>query len=207
MTKNLQVFSPTSYLYSIPTQPRMIIGITGTNGAGKESVAHFLKNSGFVQFSCSDAIRDEARKRDLSLDRDVLISLGNELRAAYGPSVLANRVYSIIKAQNVKDAIVVSIRNPAEAEALSQRDDFVLVWVDALPAVRFERSRRRMRDKADLLSFEEFMSMEMSERDAGPTGQRLDFMKNLASIHIENNGTIEELEKEVYTLMSSVKKG
>ena len=130
----------------------MILGITGTNGAGKESVAHFLKNSGFVQFSCSDAIRDEARKRGLSLDRDVLIALGNELRAAYGPSILANRVYSMIKTQHVKDAIVVSIRNPAEAEALSQCDDFVLVWVDALPAVRFERSRSRMRDKADFLS-------------------------------------------------------
>lgn len=183
----------------------MIIGITGTNAAGKESVAHTLKKAGFVQFSCSDAIRDEARKRGLSVDRDVLIALGNELRATCGPSILANRVYAMIKSQKVKDAIVVSIRNPAEAEALSQYDDFVLVWVDASPRSRYERSRLRQRDKSDFLSFDEFMKMEEMERDAGPTGQRLALMEGLAGITIENNGTLIELEHQVEALLSKFK--
>ena len=181
----------------------MIIGITGTNAAGKESVAGVLQSKGFVQFSCSDAIRDEARSRGLPVDRETLITLGNELRGAYGPSVLADRVYRSIKEQGIQKAIVVSIRNPAEAQALAAHDNFMLVWVDALPALRYERSRIRQRDKADVLSFEEFLALEKFEEDAGPTGQRLRFMKDLASISIENNGTIQELEQKIIMQLES----
>lgn len=182
----------------------MIIGITGTNAAGKESVAAALKKKGFVQFSCSDVIRDEARSRGLALERDVLIALGNELRATLGPSVLADRVFQSIKEQGIKNAIVVSIRNPAEAQALAAHDEFVLVWVDALPRLRYDRSRLRLRDKSDELSFDEFLALEQLEQDAGPTGQRLKFMKELASIKMENNGTVLELEQKIVVLLDSL---
>lgn len=181
----------------------MIIGITGTNAAGKESVAAILNKRGFVQFSCSDAIRDEARRRGLPLDRESLIALGNELRGAFGSSVLADRVFQSIKEQGIKNAMVVSIRNPAEAKALAVHDNFVLVWVDAKPEIRYERSRQRQRDKSDELSFDEFLALEQFEQDAGPTGQRLKVMKEISSIKIDNNETIGELEGKVNHLLDS----
>ncbi len=41
----------------------MILGITGTFAAGKDTVAEYLKTKGFSVFSLSDAIRDECAAR------------------------------------------------------------------------------------------------------------------------------------------------
>ena len=43
----------------------MIIGHTGKNAAGKGELANHLKSKGFVYFSLSDALRDEATKQGL----------------------------------------------------------------------------------------------------------------------------------------------
>ncbi len=58
----------------------MIIGLVGRNAAGKGEAANYLKSKGFVYYSLSDAIREEAAKRGLEHSRDNLINLGNELR-------------------------------------------------------------------------------------------------------------------------------
>ena len=42
-----------------------VIGLTGTNAAGKGEVANYLKNQGYAYFSLSDAIRDELKKEDI----------------------------------------------------------------------------------------------------------------------------------------------
>ena len=47
----------------------MIIGVTGTIGAGKETVVQYLKKKGFEMFSFSRMIRQEALKRGYAMDR------------------------------------------------------------------------------------------------------------------------------------------
>ncbi|MEK6961628.1 MAG: AAA family ATPase [Nanoarchaeota archaeon] len=182
----------------------MILGISGTNSAGKDSVARILKDAGFEQFSLSDAIREEAKARGLPSDRDVLIKLGNELREKLGPGILGERILDLIKKKKVEKASVISIRNPAEAKALSNHDDFFLVWVDAPPQLRYERSLARHRDKSDSLSYDDFIAMENLERDAGPSGQRLDVLEEMARFKIDNTGSIEELNEKVDSLIESI---
>ena len=84
-------------MYALKPFLKMILGISGTNSAGKDSVARILKDAGFEQFSLSDAIREEAKARGLPSDRDVLIKLGNELREKLGPGILGERILDLIK--------------------------------------------------------------------------------------------------------------
>ena len=70
----------------------MVIGLTGTNGAGKTVAAEHLRSIGFVYHSLSDEIRTELEGQDRELTRENLIAMGNQLRADYGPTVLAERV-------------------------------------------------------------------------------------------------------------------
>ena len=67
----------------------MIIGLTGKNAAGKGEIANYLKTKGFVYYSLSDVIREEATKRGLEHTRDNLIRLGTEMRETHGNSILA----------------------------------------------------------------------------------------------------------------------
>ena len=70
----------------------MIIGLTGTNGAGKTVAAEHLQTNGFAFHSLSDEIRAELESEGREATRENLIESGNRLRADYGSAVLAERV-------------------------------------------------------------------------------------------------------------------
>ena len=124
----------------------MIIGLTGTNGAGKTEVSEYLKSRGFEYHSLSDEIREEIRRTDREITREILIEVGNDLRKKFGSGILAERI--LPKLEQNHNCVVDSIRNPSEVEALKRRKDFILLAVDADQMIRFERSRNRARENA-----------------------------------------------------------
>ena len=115
----------------------MIVGLTGTNGAGKTVTADHLKAKGFRFYSLSDEIRAELERQRLSNTRENLIEMGNRLRREYGPPVLAERVKTKLRPD--QNYVIDSIRNPSEVEALRLNGNFHLLHLDAPPNVRYER--------------------------------------------------------------------
>jgi len=65
--------------------PRLVVGLTGPNAAGKGEVARYLVSRGLAYHSLSDIIRDESARRGLPATRENLIEIGNDLRRAGGP--------------------------------------------------------------------------------------------------------------------------
>jgi dephospho-CoA kinase len=178
----------------------LVIGLTGPNAAGKGEVAAHLASLGFKIHSLSDVVREEAAGRGLLPERANLIRVGNDLRRHGGPGVLAQRILSRLEER----AVVDSIRNPAEAQAL--RDGlprFVLVGVTAPAEVRFRRSVARGRS-GDPLSLEEFESMERQENAADPTAQQLDATFRLADRTVDNHGDLVTLHDEVERLLEEL---
>lgn len=177
----------------------MIIGLTGKNGAGKTAVSEYLKSRGFEYHSLSDAIRDEIRRRGQEITRDVLIAVGNELRDTFGPGILAERVLGSLEKEH--NYAIDSIRNPIEVEVLRRRQDFVLLAIDADPAIRFERSRARGRESA-AQSLEQFMVEENRELESeNPANQQLLATGKKADAVVRNNGTIAELHSKLDELL------
>ncbi len=67
----------------------MIVGITGTIGAGKGTVVEYLvQKKGFVHFSARALILEEVKKRGLEVARENTTLVANDLRAAFGPTTL-----------------------------------------------------------------------------------------------------------------------
>lgn len=56
---------------------KLIIGIVGTAGSGKDTLAEYLQKKGFIYTSLSDRIREECDRLNLSRDRDNLIRVAN----------------------------------------------------------------------------------------------------------------------------------
>ncbi len=183
--------------------PRLIIGITGTIGAGKDTIADYLKTKGFAYHSLSDIIRDECNTRNLSHERDNLIAVGNELRTTFGPSVLGKLTAAKIEKLGEKKSLAVSIRNPAEIEALRATPGFFLIAVDAPIELRFERIKKRGRPE-DAVSFEKFKEQENRERAGTATQQQLTSVMALADAHIDNAGTFEEINQHIETILKSL---
>lgn len=183
----------------------MIIGLTGKNAAGKGEIAKHLQSKGFVYFSLSDALREEATKMGLDHSRNTLINLGNELRKKFGNGILAKRINEKIKKSAKKNFVIDSIRNPGEIAELKKNEGFLLVGVVTDEKLRFQRLLKRGR-LGDAATFGEFKKQEDKENNNEASGQQLDRCLEMADKHISSNGTIEQANKEFDEWISNLKK-
>ncbi|MFP4082243.1 MAG: AAA family ATPase [Candidatus Aminicenantes bacterium] len=173
-----------------------LIGLTGTNGAGKGEVAAFFKKRSYAYFSLSDLIREELQKRGEKISRDHLIQMGNRLRERFGPDVLARRVVKKIKGK----AVIDSIRNPKEVEFLRNQKNFILLAVDASVELRYQRVKKRGREES-ASTLDEFIKKEAQEMTNRQHGQQLRNCMKLADYTIKNDHTIEALHKKLERLL------
>jgi dephospho-CoA kinase len=179
-----------------PIFKHRLIGLTGTNGAGKGEVAAYLGRRGYARVSLSDVLRDRLRAAGRTESRDNLIAEGNALRKAQGPDILARLVLEKVHGPTVID----SIRNPHEVAFLRRQEGFFLVAVDAPPAVRFERVRKRGREES-ASTLEEFLAKERQERTSDPGAQQIDRCMRLADAAIVNDGPLAELHRRLEEIL------
>ena len=178
----------------------MIIGLTGTMGSGKGEVVNILMSKGFEHHVFSDIIREEAKKRGLKPTRENLQKVGNTLRKEKEPGYMAKMLIKRFKKQ---DVVVDGIRSLDELDALKERQDFVLVGVDAPQRLRYERIKARER-KGDPDSFEEFKMLDDRENNATGKGQEIRRCIAKADHLIINDSSIEELRKNVEDILSDI---
>jgi dephospho-CoA kinase len=173
-----------------------LIGLTGTNGAGKGEAAAFFIKHGYAYFSLSDVIREKLVEGGFEPSRDNLIRTGNDLRKEGGPDILARLVMDKVRGK----AVIDSIRNAAEIAYLKKHKGFILLAVDAPAALRFERVLKRGRDES-ARTLEEFIRKEKEERSRDAAAQQLDACLALADLAIRNEGSLEELHRQLEELL------
>ena len=184
------------------------MGLTGKNASGKGEVSNYLKTKGFIYYSLSDVIREEATKRDLEHSRDNLINLGNDLRKNYGAEYLAKQINKKMKntkkfSQKENFFVIDSIRSPYEVKELSKNKDFILVGIEAPIELRFKRLLERNR-LGDAKSLEEFKQQEERENLKKETSQQLDETFKLAKIVMINECSLGDLHKKIENLLTEL---
>jgi len=179
----------------------MLVGLTGRNASGKSTFVEWFSAKGLRSVSCSDSIRAWLADQGIESTREALIEGGRELRRQGGGGVLAEMLLDILSGD---DAVVDSIRTPAEVQALRKRGDFFLIEVRADEDSRWERMNLRGRagDPVDKQVFLKQEEAEASSKDEA--GQALDATAELADITIDNDGTLEELEMKLEEVWSDL---
>jgi dephospho-CoA kinase len=174
----------------------MIIGITGSFGAGKGVVVGYLaKQKNFTHYSASGFITEEVVRRGLPVNRDSMVSVANELRAAHGPAYIIETLYARARAKGGNVAIE-SLRALAEVRKIKELGGFV-IGVDADPKLRYQRAFERRSEK-DNVSFEKWLEQERSESNPDdPTKQDIFGALNESDVVVTNNGSVEELFSQV----------
>jgi len=181
----------------------MIIGVTGTDGSGKDTVGRLLlEKLGWPAYSLSDELREIAKERGLGISKEVLGDLANELRQAHGPSYLAERIVERVTG----DFVITSVRNPLECEPFRASGKFWLIAIDAPIHMRYARTVDRGRTGEADWTLDDFRQHEeMVQMAAGEFGQQLKKMLEIADVKIINDGTIEELGEKVDKIVTEVK--
>lgn len=174
----------------------MIIGITGTNGAGKGTVVDYLvKEKGFTHYSARNFIVEEVERRGMPVNRDSTNVVGNDLRANFGPGYIIEQLFAQAKEAG-GNAVIESLRAVGEAEFLKAQD--ALLWaVDADRKARYERSVKRG-SGTDHVTFEQFCEQEDRELSQKERHKMNIFgVMQMADAVLINDGTPEELYSQV----------
>lgn len=181
----------------------IIIGITGTLGSGKGTVVKYLKDKhGFKHYSSSGFINEEVIRRGLPVNRDNQRIVANELRATHGGGYVAEQLYARAAAAG-GNSVIESLRSTGEIETLRKLDQpFYLLAVDADQKTRYDRIIQRGSEK-DNISFEHFQEQEEKElNDTKAGGIRLLACIEMADAHVENNGDLEALHKQIDNIIA-----
>ena len=184
----------------------MIIGITGSFGAGKGAVVDYLVGEkGFGDYSARAFITDEIKFRGLPVNRDTMATVANDLRQKHEPTYIIESLYKRAQERG-GDAVIESLRAVAEVRLIKKLGGIVL-GIDAPPELRYERAVARG-SETDSVPFEEWLQQEIRESNPDdPTKQDIFGALRESTVIIENRGSLEELYEKVDAMLKEQRLG
>src|SRR4030067_823915 len=125
---------------------KLVLGLVGMPGSGKSVVVETAQKAGYEVIIMGDVIREETRKRGLTLNPKNIGGVMLDLRKKSGKGVIAEKcVPGIERAESCK-VIIDGLRSLHEADVFKQHfPSFNLIAVHTSPEARFKRLNRRRR--------------------------------------------------------------
>lgn len=146
---------------------RLIVCLTGMPGAGKSTVASFLKEKGFAGVIMGDAVREEARIQGLEPTDTNLGRLMLKLREDLGQGAIAHLVLKKLERDGSMGNIVIDgIRSIPEVEVLRGVGLVKLLAIHASQDTRYRHLKDRGRSDAPGSS-DEFAGRDKRELSVG----------------------------------------
>lgn len=176
---------------------RLIVCLTGMPGAGKSTVAAFLKEKGFATVTMGDAVREEAKRQGLEASDSNLGRLMLKLRQDLGQGAVAHLVLRKLERDgNSGNVIIDGIRSIPEVEVLKKVGHVKLLAIHASQDTRFKHLVDRGRSDAPASS-DEFAGRDKRELSVG-----ISEAIALADETISNNDlTLDQLKQHAYDII------
>ena len=167
---------------------KLIVCLTGMPGAGKSTIADGLKSKGYEIINMGNAVRNEAKRRNLEPTGPNLGKLMLELREKNGPGAVAELVKLEIENSKSNVIIIDGIRSSPEIEVLKNYGKVKLLAIHASTNTRFGflQNRGRSDDPKTKENFEDRDTRELGVGISNPIALSDDAISN-------NNLTKEEL--------------
>lgn len=193
-----------------------IIGISGLPRSGKDSLAEFFMSAGFYGVSLGDIVRDFAFKRHADKPDPISVKnmtdTSNWLRSERGPDavlqIALEKYEEACKGKMYEGIVLFSIRAPIEVDYILERAGEI-IWVEASDEVRYQRDMSARRQGEADITKEEFLRQESLQYQPQPGIERsiqmdMDYVRSKATITFENEGTLEDFNRNAQKLVENL---
>jgi dephospho-CoA kinase len=183
----------------------IIIGITGTLGAGKGTIVEYLMHKyQFAHFSVRNYLTDILKQKNTPVNRDTMTELANGLRKEHhSPSFIIEELYRLAVLSN-QNCIIESIRTVGEVQKLREIGNFFLLAIDADKKIRYERIHQR-NSETDTIDFDTFVANENREMEnSDEHKQNIKGCIELADYVLTNNGGLPELHDQIDHIIKKI---
>ncbi len=182
---------------------KIIVGLIGEKGAGKGTVSGYLTEKyNAKHYGTSKILRRTLEDLHLPITRDNLIKLALVLKEGYGPSVIIDSLILDMEKDIANVIIADGIRMHGDVDPFRKKygANFFLVYVTADLRLRYERTilRKEKIGEADA-TLEQFL-----EEEGKLTEISIHEIGRAAEFKLDNNGTAEDLKKQVDAMMAKI---
>jgi len=153
-----------------------IVGISGRDRSGKDTLAELYMAAGYFGYSFGDAVRRHARERHANEPDPIsvknLTETSNWLRTEYGADVILKEAlaeYEKVEksGKKHKGIVMFSVRAPIEVDFILENGG-ELIWVQTSNEVRLSRRHSGFREGESRVSLEEMLSHEALQEKPQP---------------------------------------
>lgn len=186
----------------------MIIGVTGTIGAGKGTVVEYLKSKGFKDYSSSGLLGELVEREGNPKTREFLARMATKLGQEYKGGVVEKNYLEKYQKEMPEHAIFEAIHRQSEANFIKSIGGFIIA-VDADIETRYKRISGRKEGTKDDVNFEQFKEdARVEDEGGGDTGRdnNIRAVISEADIVLMNEGTIEELDVKTDVALTELAK-
>ena len=183
----------------MPTNDKKIFVFCGLMASGKDTAAEYLQKKYNADiFSFTTMLNDALDRFYLEHNRDNLVKMSEIIRNTFGEDTMAKTMGKDVENAESKMVVISNARRPADIEYLSKLPNFVLIEITADPKTRYERLTKRGQKTDDKTkTFEEFMADHQRSTELSIVE-----VAKQATEHIDNNGSLEDLNAQLDGLLS-----
>lgn len=182
---------------------KLILGFVGPLASGKEAAKKYLEEKyGASGYRFSTMLRDILNRIYVPITRENLQDLSLDLRNRFGSDVLARVIAEDVKNDKNDIVIVDGIRRMDDIVNLKNVAGFYLVSIEAKEENRYERMKLRNENVGDnQKTFADFTADSKREAEL-----EIPAVMNIARFTINNDGTFEDLYKQIEEIIINSKK-
>ena len=173
---------------------RIILGLTGEIASGKGTTAKYIcEKHGGSSHRFSTMLRDIANRMYLEESRENLQKISTIFRENFFGDILSSVIAKDVENDKHEVIAIDGVRRLADIEYLKKLPGFKLVYIEADMKKRYERITARGENTDDTTkTFEDFKKDHEREAEL-----QIKDLKNHADFVINNNGSLEDLYKQV----------
>lgn len=182
---------------------KIIIGIAGEIASGKDTAAKYLaERYEALSLRFSQPLRDILGRMNLPEDREHMAKLSLHLRQAFGEDIFSKVIMAEANKGTAHLVVVDGVRRLPDILHLESEEHFYFVYVEATSETRYARLTKRRQNTDDAtktpVQFEKDAQLE-TERQIRDLKSRADFVVN-------NDGSLEELQKQLDGIVAQIPK-